>query len=363
MWRNTNVQEVTRSLIALHRFNNASSPEPHQFEAKTEKKELDCSQDLAKYHLQQDSKSQRHHQGHGLAAIFGLSYVLYTGGTGDWKSFLEVACLFLERESISIIQGTAKLSHSTAFLAEATIWMDILASASLQKSPKLYKYYPHFLASETDSENCRIFLSRIMGCDKQTMLGIAKTSTLAEWKEVEMGKGSLDLHRLSDEGRRIEGTFLTLLRPAQADAFITTSDDSTSSTNLLIDHPNSTAVFRAAARVYLHTVISGSFPEAEHVANAVDEVIQCFEKVPKADADRSFVFSLCVSACMARNQKQKDFFLDRFQALKAVERVGNCHSAQRLVEEVWKRRSQQSPRLPVDWWNVAKDFEGLILLA
>ena len=110
--------------------------------------------------------------------------MLFTGGTGDWKSFLEVACLWLERESISIIQGefqvthemkvssditpgTAKLSHSTAFLAEATIWMDILASASLQERPRLYKYYPRFLASETDSENCRQFLSRIMGCDNR----------------------------------------------------------------------------------------------------------------------------------------------------------------------------------------------------
>jgi len=333
------------------------------YEAKSEKKELDCSQDLAKYHLQQDSKFQRHHQGHGLAAIFGLSYVLFTGGTGDWKSYLEVACLWLERESISIIQGTAKLSHSTAFLAEATIWMDILASASLQKAPRLYKYYPRFLASETDSENCRLFLSRIMGSDNRTMLGIAETSALAEWKEAEMGKGSLDLHRLSDEGRRIEATFLTLLSPAQADAFITTSDDSTCSSNLPLDRPNAAAVFRAAARVYLHTVISGCFPEAEHVANAVDEVVQCFKEIPKTDADRSFVFSLCVTACMARNPMQKDFFLDRFQALKAVDRVGNCFSAQRLVEEVWRRRSLQSPRDPVDWWNVAKDFDGLMLLA
>jgi len=259
--------------------------------------------------------------------------------------------------------GTIKLSPSTVFLADATIWMDILASTSLQKAPRLYKYYPHLLANGTYYENSGLFLPRIVGCDNQTMLGIAETSALAGWKEVEMGKGSLDLHRLSDEGRRIEGTFLTSLSPAQANAFITTSDDSTSSTNLLINRQNSTAVFRAAARVYLHTVISGSFPEAEHVANAVDEVIQCFEKVPKTNADRSFVFSLCVTACMARNQKQKDFFLDRFKALKTIDRVGNCHGAQRLVEEVWRIRSFRRPRLPVEWWNVARDFDGLILLA
>jgi C6 transcription factor Pro1 len=171
----------------------------------------------------------------------------------------------------------------------------------------------------------------------QTMLAIAETSTLAEWKEAEMGKGSLDLHRLSDEGRRIESTFLTWLSPAQADAFITTSDDSTCSSNLPLDRPNAAAVFRAAARVYLHTVISGSFPEAKHVANAVDEVIQCFKEIPKTDADRSFVFSLCVTACMARSQMQKDFFLDRFQALKAVDRVGNCFSvsSQNITTSLW----------------------------
>jgi hypothetical protein len=62
-------------LIALHRF-NTTSPDAPVYEAKSEKKELDCSQDLVKYHLQQDSKFQRHHQGHGLAAIFGFSNFL-----------------------------------------------------------------------------------------------------------------------------------------------------------------------------------------------------------------------------------------------------------------------------------------------
>ena len=35
----------------------------------------------------------------------GITCVLNRGGTGDWKSFLDMACAWLEREAISILQG------------------------------------------------------------------------------------------------------------------------------------------------------------------------------------------------------------------------------------------------------------------
>jgi len=35
----------------------------------------------------------------------GISYVLFTGGTNDWNSYLEVACNWLDRKLPSILQG------------------------------------------------------------------------------------------------------------------------------------------------------------------------------------------------------------------------------------------------------------------
>jgi len=234
--------------------------------------------------------------------------------------------------------------------------MDILASASLQRAPKLQQYYPRFLADEANPENCGLFLSRIMGCDNRTMLGIAATSQLAGWKEEQLAQGSLNIHTLSDEGRRIESQYLATPGPSA-------TKDAPGGWGTQSARNTITAAFRASARVYLHTVLSGSFPNSGPIKRAVDDSIECFKAIPKSENDRALVFALCVTACMARNQEQMDFFLDRFQSLRGAERVGNCFHAQRLVQEVWRRRAHSNPSVAVNWWSVSSELDGLILLA
>lgn len=64
--------------------------------------------------------------------------------------------------------GSAKFSYATAFLAETTIWMDILGSVSLQRAPKLHKYYIKFLGNDENADNpYGLFLSRVMGCENR----------------------------------------------------------------------------------------------------------------------------------------------------------------------------------------------------
>ncbi|KAF9509690.1 hypothetical protein BS47DRAFT_1301125, partial [Hydnum rufescens UP504] len=147
---------------------------------------------------------------------------------------------------------------------------------------------------------------------------------------------------------------------------------------------NIVSVFRAGAQVYLHAVVSGSYPKAENVAHAVDHSIQCFKTIPASDADRSLIFPLCITACLVRTEEQKTYFRQRFASLKGIEREGNCYQVSLgldrrcgacghgitccgfqvllLVEEVWARREREGPASSVEWWDVMKALGNVILL-
>ena len=103
--------------------------------------------------LLDDSRSQVPTVGHALAAIFGMphycvtaislptdvpgiSYVLFTGGTNDWNSYLEVACNWLDRELPSILQGHC-LFMSRVYQKLRTFVQDLQSSLMLPlSSPK-----------------------------------------------------------------------------------------------------------------------------------------------------------------------------------------------------------------------------------
>lgn len=113
-------------MAAIHGFNRnfgtIDAPE-----VKTARVELTKVQMAVKAKLLEDSRSQTPTIGHALVAIFGelppsgvvddtkdyqltrallgLSYVLFTGGNGDWNSYLEVATNWLDRQFLSILQG------------------------------------------------------------------------------------------------------------------------------------------------------------------------------------------------------------------------------------------------------------------
>ena len=216
-----------------------------------------------------------------------------------------------------------------------------------------------------------------MGKECQVLLGIAEASALAGWKEDQMSKGCLDVQRLCDGGRRIEATFLTLPTevdqaprvihsPVKAETNAisqvatppNTSSDSTSlntappinttpsspknavagngvadASPTAVNHsgPLAMALFHAT-RVYLHTIVSGSFPDISVIATGVTDGIACLRHVNVGDVDRSIAFTMCVLGSMARTVEQRNFFVEKFRQLVDDDRVGNLvqvgHNAQ-----------------------------------
>src|SRR5258708_32437939 len=156
-------------------------------------------------------------------------------------------------------------------------------------------------------------LCLLMGTECQVLLGIAEASALAGWKEDHLSKGRLDVRHLWSEGRRIEATFFSLpmevepgprfaypqinARPgtplSPKTAVATNGAIVTSPVVVNQSTPLALALFHAT-RVYLHTILSGSFPDIPVTATGVTQGIMCLNRVNTEDLDRSIVFTMCV---------------------------------------------------------------------
>lgn len=100
--------------------------------------------------------------------------------------------------------------------------------------------------------------------------------------------------------------------------------------------PSVTSVFRAAARVYLESVIA--LPNnLDNLALATDDAIGILSAIPPSDADRSLIWPLTVIGSMARIE-HRGYIADRFARLDGRHQLGNCGRAEQLVYNVWTRR-------------------------
>ncbi|CAL1716988.1 unnamed protein product [Somion occarium] len=124
-------------------------------------------------------------------------------------------------------------------------------------------------------------------------------------------------------------------------------------------------IFRASARVYLHTVLSGDFPSCPEIMKAVADTIECLSRVPRDTPSvhrgvvRSVVFGICICGCLTDDQRQRKFLLDLLDS-QQKETVGNVSEVRCLMEEVWQRRGDK--RGPVNWREVMREGQKELLL-
>jgi hypothetical protein len=242
----------------------------------------------------------------------------------------------------------------------------------------------------TDSSLC---MMNVMGCENVTALAIAETSALACWKDTQERQGMLSMPELVDRGRAIEAECLSHIPVSQSHAHAhqqqqqqqhphhqqyqqhphqshhsqhphppsdgvlypaggsATGAAATTHTNAdLTEKRRLTAyIFRATARVYLHSVISGEHPGCPEIREGVRGTIECLRRVPAGTAGtssvarsvlRSVIFGICLCGCLVDDPADRDFLLRRLDAEERTEGVGNCASARAVMQEVWNSRAQ-----------------------
>jgi hypothetical protein len=185
------------------------------------------------------------------------------------------------------------------------------------------------------------------GCSDDVMLAIANISDLDCWYVEQKKAGTLSVPEFNRKGAAIEAA----LR----------SRDFTTVTHHYGEpnaEPVSARVFREAAILYLHTILSGPNPKVAEIRNAVFALMNAVKELPAGKGfERSLVFPLCLGGCMSTNSEQREFF--RGMVSRGASPVGNCGQALQLMELVWSK--QDSTGGPVCWRDVMKE-QGVDLL-
>lgn len=101
-------------------------------------------------------------------------------------------------------------------------------------------------------------------------------------------------------------------------------------------------VFRNAARVYLHSVLSGCDPLVPATRRAVQATIRALEVLGASPLDRSLIFPLTIAGCLAATREEAGFCIRRLSSVgKDAESLGNCFAARLLIETVWQKRLER----------------------
>ncbi|KAG8986688.1 hypothetical protein FRB94_002604 [Tulasnella sp. JGI-2019a] len=192
-----------------------------------------------------------------------------------------------------------------------------------------------------------------MGCDERVLLAIAETAALAEWRHDMERKNCLSFMDLAHRANKIEpllqstgpvysgASFIEEISPSSTigehDAILGMDSTSHSNSTHRKSHQHRVEqarsahhiqlvsnVFRAAAKLYLHTVVSGCNPDVKEIKDGVSETVIAFEHLQASMTDRSLVFPVTLAGCMTDNLKYRKYLMNRLKALGTEgEAVGN----------------------------------------
>lgn len=311
--------------------------------------------------MRQNLIGRTHHtEGDAMASLHVISWVLFCGGRGGWQEFLHVAC----RYSDSILwhpeyQGPQdalmRCGETTRFIIKTAMWFDVLASATRVQTPYFLEVFrtlfdPNSAFIDGSSGPEELSMLTVMGCENHIVWALSEISNLACWKDSQKTRHALSTLELVKRGTRIEEY---LMPPVKPPVFYSDLEQ----TRILTSQ-----VFRASARVYLHSVLSGDSPSCKEIADGVTDTIDWLKQVPESSSRsvvRSVVFSICICACLTDIPWQQQFFLERLEAQR-IESVGNCAEVINLIQQVWRNREPSNVE-SVSWRDVMRKTEMLLV--
>jgi len=293
-----------------------------------------------------------------------ISWVLFRGGRGHWQECLSIATKFSERvlwqpSYAGPQDALLRCSPPTRFIVKTSMWFDVLASATRVETPRFLEVFrdlfdpnkAHITGASLDNVPDELSMLPIMGCENHIVWALAEISNLACWKEYQINSGALSTVELLRRGQLIEHFIKEPRAPHLYPA------DKLQQARILTSE-----VFRASARVYLHSVISGDHPYCKEIKEAVAETIECLRRVPASGTRsvvRSVVFGICICGCLTNDPHQRHFLLEKLDSQQA-ESVGNCAEVKELMTQVWRNRDSAS-NSSVTWRDVMRRTEMLLV--
>ncbi|KAI9463212.1 fungal-specific transcription factor domain-containing protein [Lactarius psammicola] len=333
-------------------------------------------------------------EGEAMAGLFVVSAFLFRGGRGAWQEFLSVAADWVWNvlhAGGDPAETIVRCSDSQQFIIKTTFWFDILASTTRLQSPRFLAIYRELWSSRRGAyiegssaarqQQGPLSMMSVMGCENSTALAIAEISALACWKEAHARQGTLSVPELVDRGRTIESECLAHPSPMPAHPSLGglagggdggPGPSASGSGGLygvgaadieLAEKRRLTAdIFRATARVYLHSVLSGEYPGCPEIREGVQDTIESLRRQEgqsnvSRSVLRSVVFGICLCGCLTDDYTERQ---------SKAEGVGNCAEARSVMEQVWSRRvaatASGGAGTSLSWRDAMQQFGGESLL-
>lgn len=360
-------------LAAIHQYtlgiHGEDIQQRHQYTLGICEEDIQKRYDVVHHRLLGEGRQASHpSMADAMGGLLTVSSFLFSGGAGQWDVFLRVAVMFSKsilRQPCGPKEALIRCTKDERFIIKTSMWFDVLASASRRQIPYFLDEYRQmfgrnsaFIESPISMMSPREELSMmsVMGCENHIVWAMAEISNLAYWKHRQLRHGSLSMPELVERGKEIERH---LLPGVPVDSEMVPEID--------FQRYLTSELFRASSRIYLHTVISGSFPHCPEIQNGVQETINILQKIPTAtpiahtttrNVVRSVVFSIFIAGCLTDNQQQRNYFL-RCLSKQGEEPVGNCPKVKQVMEKVWEQHENRTDPVP---WQEALLEEGMLLV-
>ncbi|WYZ39638.1 hypothetical protein EsH8_III_001552 [Colletotrichum jinshuiense] len=256
---------------------------------------------------------------------FLISFEVFQGGISNWESHLNALVSVasqIELEDLGRTGGTPKIAEAgfqriinaaTRFHVSQLLWFELLSCVSTGRPPKLP--YQKWLSHD------EIDISCVMGCQNWAMLALGDVASIkaqvADTSPREVKR------RIADITKRLEDGI----------GYLSVIEKSGS----VILSQSITRVYATAILVQLRAMSANSESPSEAIYDAVADVIDALQSVPKGVSLRGVTWPMCVAGAMAAPDQQP-FFENLIDGIleKAGDGFTNCDTVLRILKESWK---------------------------
>lgn len=241
------------------------------------------------------------------------------------------------------------------FITGLLVFIDIIASVSLEQKPRLTNYYPHILAEmdngEPDFGVVPLHLSIHFGCQNWVLLSISQTAFLDTWKKDMKRAASLSMIELVNRASCISRVLDDGIARLDNRTSSRQKDNSLNFQSYLNGRlsrsstPSAipTRVWALASHIYLAVVVSGWQPSNAEIRSSVSQMLVLLRNLDRSTHLRALAWPLCVAGCMSESGNQEQEFRSLFTGIDKLSMVGALSEVQKILEKVWENRETLDP--------------------
>ncbi|KAH7001440.1 fungal-specific transcription factor domain-containing protein [Ilyonectria destructans] len=255
------------------------------------------------------------------------------------------------------------------FFTANIIFIDVMASITLEQAPRLQKYQDPVipgctLAKERVSVQSAgpLFMEEFTGLQNWVVQIIGDIAALDAWKKDQKRAGSLSTTELVQRGKVMDDAIKAGLEvmesefrarvPAVNPVYAILGNNvhpsqpgiTDQSPPLLINN----VIWLQAAMTYLYVVISGWQPSCPEIRNSVSRMTTLLTELPQDTGLRTLAWPFCIAGCLSPPEDECTYRA-MVRRMGSVSVFGTVKSAMEIMEAVWAQRSQID-----ESWDVAK---------